>query len=286
VHGDFDAVIVGYPGHADVLAVRRALPDTPVVFNPLVSLEDTLINDRRRFAARSLPAHVLRALDRYAFAAADVVVADTDAHAELFVGLGAKRVEVCRVGADERVFHPPLEPNGPAHALFVGKLSPVHGIETVLAAARLTPEVSFRIVGEGQLEGELHRRPPNVDWVRWIDYASLGDSYRRATFALGIFAASAKAQRVIPNKAYHALACGTPLVTADTRAAGEVLVDGESALLVPAGDANALADTIRRVVEDAPLRQRLGEGGRAAFERHASDDVLARRWRDVVAGAT
>ena len=47
---------------------------------------------------------------------------------------------------------------------------------------------------------------------------------------------------MIPNKAFQALACGTPLVTADTPAARELLQDGESALLVPPGDPEALAE--------------------------------------------
>src|SRR6185295_6437369 len=78
----FDAVIVGYPGHLDVGAARRL--ERPIVLNPLVSLADTLVDDRGRFRPGGVPARLLRAIDRRAFARADVVVADTDAQAELF----------------------------------------------------------------------------------------------------------------------------------------------------------------------------------------------------------
>ena len=46
---EFDAVVVGYPGHLDLPAARRVAKDRPVVFNPLVSLADTLVDDRGRF---------------------------------------------------------------------------------------------------------------------------------------------------------------------------------------------------------------------------------------------
>jgi glycosyltransferase involved in cell wall biosynthesis len=87
---------------------------------------------------------------------------------------------------------------------------------------------------------------------------------------------------VIPNKAFQALACGTPLVTAGTPAARELLVDGESALLVHAGDAESLAHALRRLATDADLARRLSAGGRAAYETHASEEVLGARWRGMV----
>jgi glycosyltransferase involved in cell wall biosynthesis len=281
VAGAFDAVVVGYPGHVDVPAARRACGDAPLVLNPLVSLADTLVQDRGRFRAGSLAARVLAGVDRRALDAAEVVVADTHAHAELFASLGARRCEVCFVGADERVFHPD-DARRDSHVLFVGKLIPLHGVETILAAARLLPDTPFRVVGSGQLDAALAARPPNVEWVPWIQYERLGEEYRLAGCALGVFGTSAKASRVIPNKAFHALACATPLVTADTPGVRELLTDRVDARLVPPGDADALAAAIGDALGDVAL----GARGRATYSARASEDVLARCWHGVVERAT
>ena len=278
----YDAVIVGYPGHFDLPAARHAARGAPVLFNPLVSLADTLVSDRARFRAGSLPARALALVDRRALRAADVVVADTEQQARFLAELAdLERVEVCFVGAEERVFRP-----GPAgvfrHALFVGKLIPLHGLETILEAARLAPELPFRIVGSGQLGGLLERRSANVEWVPWVEYEHLAGELHASGAALGIFGRSEKAARVIPNKAFQALACGTPLVTADTPAARELLADSESALLVPPGDPAALANALRRLASDDALRARVAEGGLSAYRRHASEDVLGRRWLSIL----
>jgi glycosyltransferase involved in cell wall biosynthesis len=275
----FDALVVGYPGHLDLGAARRVAGRRPVVFNPLVSLADTLVDDRRRFRPGSLPARVLRSIDHRAFRRADLVVADTAAQAALFESLGARRVGVCFVGAEERLFRPGWSPADDFTALFIGKLIPLHGLDTILAAARLAPGVRFRVVGSGQLERLLDERPANVAHVPWVDYEQLPDELHRASCALGIFGTTAKAARVIPNKAFQALACGTPLITADTPAARELLRDGESALLVPPGDPDALVAALRRV---AGLGSTLSAGGRAAYEEHASEDVLGARWRELI----
>ena len=281
----FDALIVGYPGHADLPAAKLAARGKPVVFNPLVSLADTLVDDRRRFPPGSVAARALATLDRRSLRAADLVVADTEANADDLArrgGLQPKRVAVCFVGAEERLFQPGWKPEEPFTALFVGKLIPLHGLDTVLEAARLAPEISFRIIGSGQLEQILDRRPRNVEWVPWIDYESLPAELHRAGCALGIFGASAKAARVIPNKAFQALACGTPLVTADTPGVRELLADGVSALLVPRGDPKALAAAIRRLAGEAELAKRLAERGHAVYRQQASEDVLGARWRALL----
>ena len=281
----FDAIIVGYPGHFDMPLARRAAGNRPVVFNPLVSLEDTLVNDRGILKSGSLKARGLRVVDRQAFRTADLVVADTRQHAEYFgdrFGLAPQRIAVCYVGAEDRLFTPRARPNGSFDVLFVGKLIPLHGLETIIAAAGLCPDLAFRIVGDGQLARLLATRPANIRWTPWVGYERLPALYRESGCALGIFGTTEKAHRVIPNKAFHALATATPLITSDTPATRELLEDGRDALLVPPGDVEALAGAIRRLARDSGLRAALAARGRATYEREASEVVLGPRWRRLL----
>jgi glycosyltransferase involved in cell wall biosynthesis len=276
----FDVLVAGYPGHFDLRAARRAAGGRPVVFNPLVSLSDTFVGDRGRFRAGSPAARALAAVDRYALRTADLVVADTRANADHLATIGelpAAEVEVCLVGAEDRLFTPGWAPEQPFTFLFVGKLIPLHGLETILAAARAA-ELPVRLVGSGQLEPLLRERPANAEWVPWVEYERLPEELHRAGCALGIFGTSDKAQRVIPNKAFQALACGTPLITADTPGARELLVHEESALLVPPGNPEALAAAMRRIAAEPGLAGRLSEGGRRAYAEHASEEILGKRW--------
>ena len=286
----FDVVRVGYPGHLDMLVAKLVARGRPVVFDPLVSLYDSFVDDRARFAPGSGAARLLERIDRTALRAADLVVADTEAHAEYLAELAhipRSRVAVCLVGAEERLFWPAPTPSaatGPFTALFVGKLIPLHGLETIVAAARLAPEIRFRLVGSGQLEHVLADAPANVERVPWVPYDELPAELWRCSCALGVFGTSAKAGRVIPNKVFQALACGAPLVTGDTAGARELLVDGQSALLVAPGDPAALAAAVRRLAADPALRERVATGGLAAYRAHASEAVLGARWRALLEG--
>ncbi|MGH2931741.1 MAG: glycosyltransferase [Gaiellaceae bacterium] len=282
---EYDIVLVGYPGHFDMPRARRAAGGRPLVFNPLVSLHDTMVSDRGRYSSRSFTARALAAVDRKALRTADLVVADTRANGDFLAEVGEiprTKVEVCFVGAEDRLFHPGWRPDNPFRALFVGKLIPLHGLETILEAARLAPEIPFRVIGSGQLEHLLNARPENVEWVHWVNYEELPRELWGAGVALGIFGTSDKTLRVIPNKAYQALATGAPLITGDTPAARELLADERDALLVPPGDPAALAGAIRQVAADPKLARNLSEGGRRTYEEQASEEVLGARWRGLL----
>jgi len=297
---DADALVVGYPGHLVVpfgrlvAAVRRV----PLVFDPLVSLADTFVGDRGLVRAGSPGALVAAAVDRIAFGAADLVLADTWAHASFYqreFGLERARLAVVPVGAL------PVEGAGgrartadPERRLTVvqyGKWSPLHGADAVLEAAERLRGEPFRfvLVGEGQLSGELRatiarRRLGNVDWLGALP----PDELRRVVLAgdvcLGVFGRSEKAGRVVPNKVFDGLACGRPVVTAATPGARELLHDGEDALLVPPGDGAALADALRRLL-DTDERRRLGAAALALYRRACTPEVVAGRLLDALGEA-
>ena len=62
------------------------------------------------------------------------------------------------------------------------------------------------------------------------------------------------------------MACGVPVVVTDAGGLPEVVLAGESGLVVPRDDPAALAAALQRLIDDAPLRQRLGAAGRASAQ--------------------
>jgi glycosyltransferase involved in cell wall biosynthesis len=285
-----DAVVAGYPAQPDALpawCVARARR-VPLVVDMMISLADTLGGDRGR-AGRAAAA-ALAGADRAALAAADLVVADTAAGADWLserFGVPRGRVAVVPVGAEPDRFPALPPPAGPPTALFYGKLAPLHGVETVLEAARRPGVPALRLIGDGQLGGwlaaELARdRPPGLTWERWVPYEGLGAEVGRAAVCLGVFGRSAKAARVVPNKVWQAMAAGRPVVTADTPAVREVLEHGRTALLVPPGDPDALAGALARLAADPGLRRRLGAAARALYLERGTPRAAATRLRSAL----
>ena len=285
-----DVLMVGYIGQLDMLVlgpVARLL-GKPVVFNPLVSLTDTLVEDRKRFRPDSVPGSLVNWIDRAALRGADLVLADTQENADYFAhtfDLDPDRLAVVQVGAPEDVFYPACQASRSTEldVLFVGKFIPLHGVDTILRAASLLQRrgVAARIelVGRGQeydsarrLAAELGLK--NVIWTDWIPFDALGDRLREADVVLGVFDGGSKAARVIPNKVHHALACGTAVVTRECPAVERFLVHGESALLVPPADPDALATAIE-VLQDDATRTRIARAGHESWQEWGSQAALA-----------
>ena len=149
--------------------------------------------------------------------------------------------------------------------------------------------VRFVLAGEGQLSAALRddiarRGLSSVEWLGVLTMDELRARTLAADVCLGVFGASGKAARVVPNKVYDALACGRPVVTADTAGIREALHDGEDALLVPAGDGASLAAALVRLLDEGE-RARLGAAALATYRRAFTPAAVAGTLLEGLAGA-
>jgi len=288
-----DFLFVGYSGHFDVFPawVLSRLRRVPLIFDAFLSLYDSLVLDRDAVARTGPKAKFLAWVDRNACRLADRVLLDTQAHAEFFseaFGLPAEKFWVLPIGADDRVFRPgSASPrNGrPYTVLHFGRYIPLHGLETVVRAARLLEEKGvpcrFLMVGDGEERGRIEALAGRLG-VRSLEFRGaespdrLAATIREADLCLGIFGETGKAARVVPNKVYEAMAVGKPVITGDSPAAREFLTDGVDCLLCRRGDPGALAGAITRLRNDGALAQRLALAGRMRFQEKASPEVIGR----------
>ena len=281
--GEPPIVFVGFGGQLDVLlAARVCRPRRALVFAPLVSLTETLVEDRAVFRAGSPRARALTALDRATWRRSDLVLIDTAAHADYLVELGARRDRVApwHLGAEPEFWSAPILPVEPRRVLFVGRCVPLHGLATIVeAAARLGDRASLVVIGRGPERAAAEARARDlgvaIEWRDEVPLAALPAELARSAVVLGVFGAGRKAAMVVPNKVYQAAAAGRPLVTRDGPALREVLTPGEHCVACPPNDPDALAAAIAGLLADPPAAQRMGAAARARLARDFSPARLA-----------
>ena len=180
--------------------------------------------------------------------------------AEVARKLGARAVEVIPSGV-------PI-PTGvaaseePPHLLYVGRLSEEKGVRELASAAAGMPLV---VVGDGPLRELL------PDALGFVPPAEVGDYLDRAAVV------------VCPSRregygvaAREAMAHGRAVVATAVGGLRDAVVDGETGLLVPPGDVEALRGALERLLADGELRGRLGAGARRRAEEHFGLDSAAR----------
>lgn len=268
------AVLLPYPGIPDIFfaALPARLRGRRLVLDAFLPLHDTIVRDRAMLGGPSLPARLIWLVERAAMRLADIILVDTDQHGDFFsseFGIERSRFVTVLVGAEPLFRSPPGRipplpvPAGRPLVLFYGQLIPLHGLATILQAARLTADEPFHwlLVGRGQEEPLLRtalekETLSNVSWLPWVDYEKLPSLIAHADLCLGIFGASDKAGRVIPNKMFQVLSAGKPILTRASPAVDLLAKQNPSAVItVPAANATALADAVRHALAD-PTRLR------------------------------
>jgi glycosyltransferase involved in cell wall biosynthesis len=279
---DADIVFVGFLGHFLVPLVRLCTRK-PIVFDAFISLYQTLAVDRRTISPNGIAAYLARLIDRSACQLADVIILDTNAHIGFFVNtfhLDRGKFHRVFVGSDDSVMYPRAQrPRTRFVVHFHGEYQALHGAEYIVEAARLLPEVFFQMIGAGRCLADCKERArrynvANISFIAPMSYELLAEYIAQADVCLGIFGRTQKAELVIPHKVFEALACGKPLITADSAAARELLTDRENALLCAAGSPTSLAAAIHELQVDARLRRTIAENGHRVFSERCTPEAI------------
>lgn len=268
----------------------------PLLVDPLISAYDKQVSERAKFSESSGQARRLLAWEQRRLQSADAVLADTGEHARLFaevLGVPRTKLHVVPVGAEQPLFTPAASantaPNSPLEVLFYGSFIALQGPGVVVEAARIYrgPPVRWVLLGAGPLLEECLKSAhgvANLVFEDWLAYPQLPARIRRADILLGVFGPTPKAQRVIPNKVFQALACGKPLVTCAAPAYPAALrKQAESGIRwVPAGDAAALARAVSALATEPARLATLGALARKTYAQYFSADTIRDELRAVL----
>lgn len=195
------------------------------------------------------------------------------------LGVDPARVTVAPNAVDTRIFGAArrARANGPCRIVTVARLSPEKGVDVLLkAAAGLPAEVV--VAGAGPEEPRLRRLAgPNVTFLGNVERDALPQVYADADIA------------VVPSRSdtwgmalNEAALAGLPLVASSVAGGSrELIEEGVNGFRVPPGDADALRDALRLLVEDEALRRAAGSRSREIAARFTPD-----AWADAVAAAT
>lgn len=168
--------------------------------------------------------------------------------------------------------------NGPLVGM-VGRLSWKKGYAFALAAAvklkERIPGVRFDIVGDGEQRRELEESAQRLglaDTVRFLGQRRDVPELMR-TFDCYVLSSVIEG---MPNALLEAMALGLPVVTTSAGGSAEVVCDGESGLVVPPRDPDALANAVERVLRDADFARRIAASGERRVRENFSLDAMLR----------
>jgi glycosyltransferase involved in cell wall biosynthesis len=215
--------------------------------------------------------------------------------AELAGSIGRPRREprVVYTGLDEERFQPADRaaarqklglPAGAPLLLFVGRdvvkkglLVLFEAMPRVLAAR---PAAVLCVIGSGGATPEIRaaaQRTEAGDRVRLL--GARPNEELPAWYAASDVVLLPSFREGLPNNLVEAAACARPIVATNVDGIPEVVLDGETGLLVPKGDAAALAAAIGRLLDDPELARRMGEAGRRhvlarfSWKKHADEMI-------------
>ena len=175
----------------------------------------------------------------------------------------------------------------------VGALTRAKGQRTLLEAVPLVleaePQARFVIVGDGELGEALQARARELDIAERVVFTGFRSDVPRLLALFDVFCMPSLSEGLCTS-ALEALALSKPVVASAVGGLPEIVRDGQTGLLVPPGDAKALAEALVRLLRDRQLAATLGQRGKRLVEAEFTADAMVegtlRVYREVMNEST
>lgn len=290
-----DYVIVGYMGQIDMILARVLFPTKKIFFNPMISLYDTIVNDRE-MSNNYFIKRAFYLLDKISCQLADKIILDTPEHAKYFqkeFKVPEEKLTHVYIGADNKVFYPlPEEKDDFFNVLFYGKFNPLQGIEYLVKAAKIlesNKKIRFKIIGTGQTYKKIiflakNLGIKNITFIDWVPFQDLPREINKADVCIGgHFGESEKAKRVVANKVFQIIAMKKPVIISDSPSSASAgFIDKENCLFCKTKNSKELAEKIIELKNNSGLLDKISKNGYLLFKNNFTPEKTAKKFKAIM----
>jgi glycosyltransferase involved in cell wall biosynthesis len=277
-----DAYVVTFRGYEMLLFMWLTFWRKPIIFDELINMTEWL--EEHGKIKPGTPAY---GFCRWFYSRlchkTRLVLADTQAHAEHSAKLTRLPLDhyfAVPVGVDETVFHPvkraPHDTKS-FEVFFYGTMMPLHGLDVMLQTALLLKnqnDIVFHFVGGKQKTADTIQMAvksgARITYDKWLPFEDLAKATAHANLTLGgPFGDTLQSRFVVTGKAFQFLAQGAPVVIGRNEVSN-VFTDKVDCLMVPQGNARALADAIVWARQHPTELAHIAANGRKLYEQQFS----------------
>jgi glycosyltransferase involved in cell wall biosynthesis len=166
----------------------------------------------------------------------------------------------------------------------VGNLYPIKGHTYLLKAAvkvvSVFPDATFLIAGRGELLGKLQEEANQLNIKKNVRFLGFREDISRILPLMDLFVLPSLSEG-LSVALLEAMRAGKPTIATKVGGNAEVIIEGETGLLVPAEDHLSLAGSIIYLLKDKELAQRMGKAGRTRVEREFSLGRMVENYQEL-----
>lgn len=287
-HPDF--YIVGFPGLLDIpiVWIIATIFKKPLVYDGMISFYDSIVIDRGILAPSSFLGKILLKLEKILLSMPTFVMVDTVIHGKYLrklLNLSSSQLIVVPIGADDRIYKrvQRKSPTTTYEVLFFGSFIPLHGIDTIIEAAKLLKrnrKIKFTLVGDGQMFSYFKDKVSqlglsNIKFAGFMLQSKFVSLSRKADVFLGVFSSNNKTDRAVPNKIYQGLALGLPVVTAATTAVKGEFKNLNDIVMINPNDPQSLVEAILLLRNDKLLSTKVSVNGYRKYKSEYAPEKVS-----------